>query len=422
VSGKLLPYEKYKESGLEWLGVIPQNWKVQPIKQLFKTMSGGTPDSNTPAYYSDDSGIPWIRTTDLTNAIVDNYEIAITVEAMRNSACAMVPKNSVLIAMYGGEGTIGKFGLLKIDATINQALCAILPSSLMTHQFLYFFVQFYRPYWMIGAESSRKDPNISQNLIQNTKFCLPPISVQVVIANYLDTQTIRIDTLIKEQQELIELLREKRQALISQAVTKGIDPKAKMKDSGVEWLGKIPEGWSTKKLKYLCDIQTGDKDTVEADDEGEFPFFVRSQVIEHIASYTADCEAVLTAGDGVGVGKVFHYFNGKFDYHQRVYMMSNFRLVLGKFFYNFLKSEFAKVALEGNAKSTVDSLRMPLFLNFVFSLPPLKEQQSILDLIDDESSKIDTLVSEAESTITLMQEHRSALISAVVTGKVRVPA
>lgn len=97
--------------------------------------------------------------------------------------------------------------------------------------------------------------------------------------------------------------------------------------------------------------------------------FVRSQSVERINSYTADCEAVLTAGDGVGVGKVYHYINGRFDYHQRVYMMSRFNFVTGRFFFHYLSTMFQKVALDGGAKSTVDSLRMPIFMNFQFTVP-----------------------------------------------------
>ena len=140
------------------------------------------------------------------------------------------------------------------------------------------------------------------------------------------------------------------------------------KDSGVEWLGVVPNHWEIKKLKYICNVETGSKDTVNAVDDGDYPFFVRSQTVERINSVGADCEAVLTAGDGVGVGKVFHYYEGKFDYHQRVYMLNNFSNVLGRFVYYYLSNNFYKVALEGNAKSTVDSLRLPQFLNFEFYL------------------------------------------------------
>lgn len=187
------------------------------------------------------------------------------------------------------------------------------------------------------------------------------------------------------------------------------------KESGVEWLGEVPEEWTVKRLKYLCNVQTGDKDTVNAVEDGEYPFFVRSQTVEHINSFAFDCEAVLTAGDGVGVGKVFHHYSGKFDFHQRVYMMNNFRFVTGKFFFRYLASMFHKVALEGGTKSTVDSLRMPLFLNFEFAIPSSSEQHTIVAFLDSETTKIDDLVAEQERLIALLKEKRQATISHAVT-------
>jgi type I restriction enzyme, S subunit len=187
------------------------------------------------------------------------------------------------------------------------------------------------------------------------------------------------------------------------------------KESGVEWLGEVPEGWEVKRLKFLCNVQTGDKDTVNAIEDGDYPFFVRSQTVERINSYTFNCEAVLTAGDGVGVGKVFHHYEGKFDFHQRVYMMYNFRFVTGKFFFSYLAAMFHKVALEGGAKSTVDSLRMPLFMNFEVTVPPLPEQQTIAAFLDRETGKIDELVAEQERLIALLKEKRQAVISHAVT-------
>ncbi|MFZ6712922.1 restriction endonuclease subunit S [Undibacterium sp. TC9W] len=187
------------------------------------------------------------------------------------------------------------------------------------------------------------------------------------------------------------------------------------KDSRVEWLGDVPKDWFVKKLKYICKVKTGSKDTVNAIDDGIYPFFVRSQTVERINSIGADCEAVLTAGDGVGVGKVFHYFNGKFDYHQRVYMLNNFTNVFGRFVFYYLSNNFYKVALEGNAKSTVDSLRLPQFLNFEFSLPTLDAQKNIVDFLDHETAKIDTLIAKQQELIKLLKEKRQAVISHAVT-------
>ncbi|MDQ6969237.1 MAG: restriction endonuclease subunit S [Mariprofundus sp.] len=187
------------------------------------------------------------------------------------------------------------------------------------------------------------------------------------------------------------------------------------KDSGVEWLGDVPSHWVIKKLKYICKVQTGSKDTVNAIDEGIYPFFVRSQTVERINSIGADCEAVLTAGDGVGVGKVFHYYDGKFDYHQRVYMLNSFSQVLGRFFFYYLSNNFYKVALEGNAKSTVDSLRLPQFLNFDFSLPNIESQKDIITFLDHETAKINTLIEKQQQLIKLLKEKRQAVISHAVT-------
>ena len=187
------------------------------------------------------------------------------------------------------------------------------------------------------------------------------------------------------------------------------------KESGSDWLGEVPEHWEIRRLKFLCSIQTGDKDTVDSIEDGCYPFFVRSQTVERINSVTFDCEAVLTAGDGVGVGKVFHYHNGPFDFHQRVYMMNHFKKVSGKFLFHFLKENFYKVALEGGAKSTVDSLRRPLFTNFLVSVPPAEEQRMIVEIVERESSKIDELVAEQQRLIELLKEKRQAVISHAVT-------
>ncbi len=130
----------------------------------------------------------------------------------------------------------------------------------------------------------------------------------------------------------------------------------KYKDSGVEWLGEIPDGWNIIKLRFVSSIFTGSKNTEDSEESGEYPFFVRSQNIEYLSNYSYDCEAILTAGDGVGVAKVFHYYKGKFDAHQRVYILTNFQNISGSFLYNYIKENFAKEVLKLSAKTTVDSL------------------------------------------------------------------
>ena len=262
---------------------------------------------------------------------------------------------------------------------------------------------------------------LGKTSISDTPIPLPPSEEQRAIASFLDREICKIDILIREQKELITLLQEKRQALISNTVTKGMNPKAKMKDSGVEWLGEVPLHWELKRLRRLCQITTGDKDTENRIHDGKYPFFVRSQEVERIDSYTFDGEGILTAGDGVGVAKVFHYYEGKLDFHQRVYLLYNFKAeIKGLFLFEYIRENFQKEVLKLSAKSTVDSLRMPMFQDFPVLVPPVKEQKTILEYLNKEIGKIDDLIREAEETINLMHEHRASLISEAVTGKIDV--
>ncbi|MBW6408775.1 restriction endonuclease subunit S [Clostridium weizhouense] len=189
----------------------------------------------------------------------------------------------------------------------------------------------------------------------------------------------------------------------------------KMKDSGVEWIGEIPEGWSIRRLRFLCSINTGNKDTVNAKTDGQYPFYVRSPKIEKIDTYTFDGEAVLTAGDGVGAGKVFHYINGKFDYHQRVYNLHSFENIKGKYVYYYLKENFIKEIEKSNAKSTVDSVRLPMLLNFPIVLPSIDEQSKIISYLDNKCNKIDQTIEKEKQVIEKLKEYKQSIITEAVT-------
>ena len=189
----------------------------------------------------------------------------------------------------------------------------------------------------------------------------------------------------------------------------------KMKDSGFEWIGEIPQGWNIRRLKFLCSIKTGNKDTVNAKDDGQYPFYVRSPKIERIDSYSFDGEAVLTAGDGVGAGKVFHYVNGKFDYHQRVYNLHDFKDIKGKYLYYYLKENFINEIEKSNAKSTVDSVRLPMLLNFPIALPNDEEQIRIESYLDTKCTKIDKTIEKEKQVIEKLKEYKQSVITESVT-------
>jgi len=263
-------------------------------------------------------------------------------------------------------------------------------------------------------------PAINASDLVKIPIPLPPLAEQEKIAAFLDYETERMDQLIEKQEKLIELLKEKRQAVISHAVTKGLNPDAPMKDSGVEWLGEVPAHWGVVATSRCSDLTTGSRDTQDSKPEGQYPFFVRSQEIERIGSYSFDGEGVLTSGDGAGVGKIFHHYIGKLEFHQRVYLFYNFKGVIGLYFFYFLREHLAIVALAGNAKSTIDSLRRPMLRSFPICRPPLAEQEAIVAYLADQTDRMDLAVGAAERAIALLRERRTAVISAAVTGKIDV--
>ncbi|MEE1261293.1 MAG: restriction endonuclease subunit S [Paludibacteraceae bacterium] len=194
-----------------------------------------------------------------------------------------------------------------------------------------------------------------------------------------------------------------------------MDKYSSYKDSGVKWLGEIPSHWEMVRLRYLCRIKTGDKDTINRDENGKYPFYVRSPKVERINSYTYDGEAVLMAGDGVGAGKVFHYVNGKFGCHQRVYIINNIEKVNGKFLYYYMQSKFKYVIEQLSAKSTVDSVRLNMLQDFNVLIPSLKEQLSIIKYIEFSVYQIDTAIEQQKKMIDLLNERKQIIINNAVT-------
>lgn len=183
-------------------------------------------------------------------------------------------------------------------------------------------------------------------------------------------------------------------------------------------VGVIPEDWGVDKIKYFASITTGAKNTQDKIDDGEYPFFVRSQIVERINSYSFNGAAVLTAGDGVGTGKVFHYINGKFDFHQRVYKISDFsERIDGYFFYLYFSNYFLRRIMSMTAKSSVDSVRMEMIANMQIPLPRKAEQTAIAVALSD----ADALISSLERLIAKKRNIKQGAMQELLTGKKRLP-
>jgi type I restriction enzyme S subunit len=183
-------------------------------------------------------------------------------------------------------------------------------------------------------------------------------------------------------------------------------------------VGVIPQDWDVDSIVNLAAITTGDKNTQDRIEDGAYPFFVRSSTVERINSYTFDGEAVLTAGDGVGTGKIFHYINGKFDFHQRVYKISDFGERLdGYYFYLYFSNHFYPRIMQMTAKSSVDSVRREMIANMRIPLPPPAEQEAIAEALSD----ADALIESLEQLIAKKRDLKQAAMQQLLTGQTRLP-
>ena len=329
-----------------------------------------------------------------------------------------------VVVVEGGQGGFGRAAYVENDLPgwgFQNSINRLRPIGDFDGRFIAFYLIALRASGYIRAYSNVVSmPHLTAEKLARVPIPLPPVKQQRAIADYLDRETARIDTLIEEQQRLIELLHERREATIRRAITSSIDAAATA-PSGVNLLGDIPKHWRMVPTRYLCTITTGSEDSGNATDDGDYPFYVRGRQVLRIGHYSFDGEAVMTPGDGQGgTGKVFHYFNGKFEAHQRVYVFKDFLGILGWYFYYFLSTFLRPVALAGSNTVTMESLRRPLLADFKVALPPLDEQRRITAYLDKQTSKIDTLIAETERLIELVRERRSALITAAVTGQIDV--
>lgn len=209
-----------KDSGVEWAGLVPHHWGVAKIGSIGQTSSGATPLRSKEASFFDDAAIRWVRTLDLNDGLVYDSSEKITELALASSACSIMPKGTVCVAMYGGAGTIGKCGLLMSDCATNQAVCSIVCNrEIVSPIFLLMQLLALKSYWMKYAVGTRKDPNISQDDVARMKILIPPLDEQKEITDYLDAKCAEIDKLIAKKEQLVKELESYKKSLIYEVVT-----------------------------------------------------------------------------------------------------------------------------------------------------------------------------------------------------------
>ena len=412
-----------KESGIDWIGQIPEEWDISKIK--FTTQLNGRIgwQGLTSAEYKEEG--PYLITgTDFQNGTI-NFETAVHIDEKRWSEASQiqVENGDLLITKDGTVGKVAIISGLDDKASLNSGVLRIQTIDEIDRRFLY-YVLLSDEFWMwfnytnSGASTIL---HLYQNVFDEFTFTFPQKNEQQKIADFLDKKTAQLDKVKALLEEQIQKLKDYRASLIYETVTKGLDKTVPMKDSGIDWIGQVPEGWGVKRLKYLVEISTGTSNTQDRTVESEgYPFFVRSQNVEKLPTYTHDTEAILTAGDGVGVGKVFHYYKGKFTAHQRVYILSNFKNIESKFLFYYVSINLKNEVSLGGAKSTVDSIRMPMLSNFMVSIPSSTEQHNISNYLDCEIKRIQAMIEIKQNQIENIDKQRQTLIYDYVTGKRRV--
>lgn len=378
-----------KPSGIEWIGDIPDDWEVRRLKGLGEQTIGLT---YSPQDITDNSGTLVLRSSNIQNGKLvldrdDNVYVSIDVEnkilkdediliCSRNGSRNLVGKTAFVIT-YGKKLSYGAFTTI-FRSKYNKFLFYVFNAGVFEYH--------------LASYNTSTINQLTTSMLNEIRVPFPPVKTQQKIADYLDEKFGEIDATIAKQKESIEKLKAYKQSLISETVTKGLDKSAPLKPSGIKWLGEIPQNARIIRLRFLSSIQTGDKDTVNRVENGKYPFYVRSPIVERIDTFSFDGEAILMAGDGVGAGKVFHYVNGKFDYHQRVYNIHNLKGVLGKFLYYYLRENFYKEIEQSNAKSTVDSIRLPMLLDFPIIVYPYDLQKEMVSFLDKKVAEIDAII------------------------------
>ena len=424
-----------KDSGIEWIGEIPQKWKLTRIGYLFKTIgSGTTPSSSDSRYYDGDYN--WLQTGDLNDGIISTTEKTITDQAIeKHSILRQYSIGSLVVAMYGA--TIGKLGILNIPCYTNQACCVLTEPITAVTKYVYYWL-FCNRQNLITFSLGGGQPNISQNTIRDFKICLPSQAEQESIVSFLDTKCAEIDALIAAKEKTNALLKERRQSIIYEAVTKGLDPTVPMKDSGVEWIGGVPEGWKIIALKRLGTPATGSTPPKDNPDywDGDIPWVsskdMKSDYLldseDHITQAAVDkCGLTLFSPETlifcVRSGILRHTFpvavaTLPVTINQDLRALSLTGDVNPAFLLYYMRGmNDTIVTLYQKIGATVESIEMDWFLYFPVVLPPREEQDPIVKALGSRCASLDQTVQQNEATVRQLKEYRQSLIYEAVTGK-----
>ncbi|EGQ8101250.1 restriction endonuclease subunit S [Vibrio parahaemolyticus] len=441
---KYQAYPEYKDSGVEWLGNIPSHWQVTPIKYL-ATLNPRKSAIDSSLLNKECNFLP-MEKLKLNSIVLDEKRLVSDVY----DGYTYFEDGDVLMAKvtpcFENKNIAVASGLVNGVGFGSSEIYVLRSNEKTDNRFLYYRLQEdsfmdIATAAMTGAGGLKRVPS---EVVNGYSLGTPEVEEQTQIANFLDHETAKIDTLIEKQQQLIKLLKEKRQAVISHAVTKGLNPQAPMKDSGVEWLGEVPEHWDVSRIKYLSSIISkgttpstigGDFVTegirfLKAENIGKstsvkpFPEFFISEKVDAQLSRSRLKEndvLVIIAGATTGLASIVQKDVLPANTNQAVSFIRPVNPKLSYWIVNWLTTEFVQSTIwMGAVQAAQPNLSMEDLGNIPIVVPPESELVLIQESLKGKLATLDNLMIKAESAISIMQERRTALISAAVTGKIDV--
>ncbi|EAK7499610.1 restriction endonuclease subunit S, partial [Campylobacter jejuni] len=400
--------KNFKESGIEWLGEIPEHWEVVKINKIVTFVNGYAFENFD---FNPIFEIPVIRIGDMQKEKI-LYDNCLKTKEKEKLKQFLISNNDILIALSGA--TTGKIAFCDTDnkAYINQRV-AIVRSKLKLVKY-YFLTRGFSLLIELACNGSAQ-PNISTKEIGEFKIPLPPLKEQEQIANFLDEKCKKIANFIEKKEKLITLLKEQKQALINETITKGLDKNINFKDSGIEWLGEIPQHWRIVKLKYVAFTNIGlvytPDDIIENPDEG-YPVLranniqngkIDYQDLIYIKSKQIGKKQIISSGDLLMcvrngsenlLGKTAKIQDGYFSFGAfTAIIKSQFN---DYFYWIFQTNMLRKSIASFSASNGIGQISQDDIKNFIISFPPLKEQEQIAQFLDSEISKIDKIIEKTK--------------------------
>lgn len=429
-------YPEYKDSGVEWLGQVPEHWVVLSIKRLSPVQRGASPRPiDDPKYFDDEGEYAWVRIADVSASSGVLAESTQRLSALGSSLSVKLNPGELFVSI---AGTVGKPCITAIKACIHDGF-VYFPLLSVAPKFLYRIFEAGQCYAGLGKWGTQL--NLNTDSIGSIQVALPPSEETSAILRFLDRETSKIDALIAEQEKLLTLLAEKRQATISHAVTKGLNPDAPMKDSGVAWLGEVPAHWAVSRLKYAtslivdCPHETpvysdnGDYMVIRTADVTEGKLDPRQMYTVSETEYLNRIRRKTLFKDDIVYGREGERWgfaalvpeDDKYCLGQRMMQFRSTSTTCPAYLMWQLNSVTTyRQGQQDTVGATSPHVNVGTIRNYTLAEPPIEEQQKIATFLDTETARLDALTAEATRGIALLKERRSALISAAVTGKIDV--